>query len=87
MKKVYLKKEKSRSKSRPKNYKCHYCHKPRHFRRDCPKLKEKKGKDVVSVAEDSSDGSENVLVISHCSVCTDEEWILDSGCSFHMCQN
>ncbi len=21
------------------------------------------------------------------SVCTDEEWILDLGCSFHMCPN
>ncbi len=35
------------------------------FARDCPKLKEKKGKDVAGVAEDRSDGYENVLVISH----------------------
>lgn len=80
-------KEKSRYKSRSKNYKCHYCHKPGHFRRDYPKLREKKGKEVVGVAEDSSNGSENVLIISHYSVCTDEEWIIDSGYSFHMCLN
>lgn len=73
-------------KSRSKNYKCHYYHKPGHFRRDCLKLKEK-GKDVTGVTEDSSNGSENVLIISHCSVCTDEEWILDSSCSFQMCPN
>lgn len=80
-------KEKSRSKSRLKNYKCHYCHKPWHFHRDCLKLKEKKGKEVAGVAEDSSDGSENVFVIFHYGVCIDKEWILDSGCSFHMCPN
>lgn len=78
----------SRSKTRSKKEKFHYCHKPGHFRRDCLKLKEKKEKDVASIVEEnSSNGSKNVLSVTHCSVCTDEEWILDSGCSYHMCPN
>jgi len=61
-------KSSSERKSRSKNYKCHYCHKHGHFRRDFPKLKNKKGKEVANVVEDSSNGSKNFFVISHCSV-------------------
>lgn len=76
------KKEKSRSKFRSKYYKCHYCHKLGYFHRDCPKIKEKKRKEVAGVAKDNSNGFENVLVISHYSVCIDEESFFDLGCFF-----
>lgn len=68
-----FKKRKSRFKPRSKNYKCHYYHKLRHFHRDCPNLNEKKGKEVVGIAENSSNGFENVLTIFYCGMCTDEE--------------
>lgn len=47
--------------------------------------KRKREKDVVGIAEEnSSDGFENVLSVTHCNVFTNEEWILDSGCLYNL---
>ena len=68
--------------------KCFYCQKEGHFRDECRALKAKlsrdQGKnngnaDIFSLDYTSAD----VLVVS--SEAYDEEWIMDSGCSFHMC--
>jgi len=85
---------KSRSKSRlRKNVECHYCHKFGHYKRDCFKLKEKenirrKSQDekssVVSVAEEASTSHE-VLSVTVFDARSRDEWVLDSGCSYHIC--
>uniref|UniRef100_A0A803PS03 Retrovirus-related Pol polyprotein from transposon TNT 1-94 n=1 Tax=Cannabis sativa TaxID=3483 RepID=A0A803PS03_CANSA len=91
----YFKKSKSGHNSNSKNRnvigkKCYYCKKEGHFRDDCYLLKNKLKRDkskergeagIVSSGYDSAD----VLVVS----CEDSggEWILDSGCSFHMTPN
>lgn len=90
------KNKKSRSKSRnlkfgkgksPKgSLKCYYCHKEGHFKRECPERKKKdNGKEddsgEVSLASAYYDSSEALVVLERDSTW---EWILDSGCSFHM---
>lgn len=84
---------KSRSKSRTRKGKCHYCHKEGHWRADCPRIKEKKeinnfssnSDDVANIVEDNSDDAGNVLSVF--VSCLGDNWILDSGCSYHMCPN
>lgn len=45
-------------------------------------------KDVAGIVKENSlNGSENILSVTHCNVCTNEEWILDSSFSYHMCPN
>ncbi|KHN13198.1 Retrovirus-related Pol polyprotein from transposon TNT 1-94, partial [Glycine soja] len=83
--------QRRRSKSRSKNKnnnKCHNCQKEGHWKRNCPELK----KDKVSTSEfggaavvsEESDGG-NVLFVS--SNVNDDDWILDSACTFHMTPN
>lgn len=77
---------KMRSKS-PGRLKCYICHKEGHFKRDCLERKYKQPDKYAEKGEASvvSDGYESaeVLVVSCQQSSTD--WILDSGCSFHMC--
>ncbi|KAE8692398.1 hypothetical protein F3Y22_tig00110839pilonHSYRG00037 [Hibiscus syriacus] len=85
----------SRSKQRKKSgnqsskgpFRCYHCHKEGHFKKNCPDRKKKyqeKPKDSgeVSVVSDGYDSAE-ALVITESE--SSKEWILDSGCSFHMC--
>ncbi|KAK2976634.1 hypothetical protein RJ640_024168 [Escallonia rubra] len=61
----------------------------RHYRKDCSKRKGKKKDnsktaDVTGVVKDNSDGAD---VLSVTISFLDEGWILDTGCSYHMCPN
>ncbi|KAK3028877.1 hypothetical protein RJ639_038562, partial [Escallonia herrerae] len=60
----------------------------RHYRKDCPERKEKKKDNSktadAGVVEDNSDGADVLSVIISSS---DGGWILDTGCSYHMCPN
>ena len=82
---------KSRSKSRKRKDKCNYCRQEGHWKVNCLKLKGK-GKsattssgtnDVAGVADSSGSDGENVLSVSIGS--PGDVWILDSGCTYHMC--
>ncbi|CAM8982590.1 unnamed protein product [Rhodiola kirilowii] len=65
--------------------KCFYCGIKEHLRKNCQKLLNKKTKESdtnVATADMHVDVHE-VLIISNKS--SHDDWILDSGCSYHMC--
>ncbi|KAK8935199.1 hypothetical protein KSP39_PZI013173 [Platanthera zijinensis] len=67
---------------------CHYCKEEGHWKDKCPKLKLKEQAhepDLAAVAsEDESDV--DALHVAP-SIETTGSWILDTGCTFHMCPN
>ena len=93
--KKFGKKGKSRSKSRgkegekkiPAKDECAFCRQKGHWKKDCPKLKNRDKKDsdanVVHAGDDDSDFSLAVATSGSYS----DEWLLDSACSYHMCPN
>ncbi|KAK2995464.1 hypothetical protein RJ640_005398, partial [Escallonia rubra] len=80
-------KGRSRSQSKTRKLKCYHCHKEGYIK-DCPERKGKKKDNSktadAGVVEDNSDGADVLSVtISY----SDGGWILDTGCSYHMCPN
>ncbi|KAG8473502.1 hypothetical protein CXB51_035665 [Gossypium anomalum] len=91
-------KSKGRSKSSNRGKTCNFCKKKGHIKFECYKLQNKikreaanqKGKQPensseADVVEDYSDGELLVASVNDSKV--SEEWILDSGCTFHMSPN
>lgn len=79
-------KNKSWSKSKGK-YKYFHCHKAGHFKRNCLDKKNKprdqpKESGKALVASEGDDTAEGLAITNQDY---GNEWILDSGCSFHMC--
>ncbi|PRQ16367.1 putative RNA-directed DNA polymerase [Rosa chinensis] len=80
----------SRSKSRIRKGTCHYCHKEGHWKPECPRLKhrgkysEKSSGDDANYVDDESTTFDFTLFAGDFSV---NAWLLDSGCSHHMCFN
>ena len=86
---------KSRSKSTKldktdkSKFRCHHCKELGHFKREylerMKKFKERKSDSGnASIASESFESAE---VLIHSIAETQKEWILDSGCSFHMSPN
>jgi hypothetical protein len=81
-----------RSKCRlPKKF-CKYCRKKTHFIEECWKLKNKENRKNNSdgkasvVTSAGSDSGDCLVVLAGC-VSGNEDWILDSASSFHICTN
>ncbi|GJW93337.1 zinc finger, CCHC-type containing protein [Tanacetum coccineum] len=80
-------KGKSRSKSRGGRLKCYICQSDDHLKRNCPKNNRKKSTGYVKKDEQQSfsgstyDDSEVMMVMSTQALL---DWIMDSGCSYHM---
>ncbi|KAH9679839.1 hypothetical protein KPL71_026297 [Citrus sinensis] len=93
-KKIYKDKknkiQKEKTDKMKKKRKCYFCQKEGHYIKDCfekkklEKLqKESSGKaDIASVDEGESEDADVLIAADKKS---SGEWILDSGCSFHMC--
>ncbi|KAH9657805.1 hypothetical protein KPL70_023225 [Citrus sinensis] len=84
--------QKDKTEKKKKKRKCYFCQKEGHYIKDCfekKKLEElqKKSNGKAAVAsEDECDYDEaDVLVAAERHLTS--EWIMDSGCSFHMCPN
>src|ERR1043165_1426315 len=80
------KKQRSKSKSKLSKDECAFCHEKGHWRKDCPKLKKKAQSDkekTVAVAEYNNDSDCSLVVTG--STSSSSVWLLDSGCSYHMC--
>ena len=81
-------KSRFRSKSRVRRT-CYYCHKEGHYIKDCFK-KQKDDKERKPIDGDLaivSNESENGEVLAVCLDNDNSDWILDSGCTYHMCPN
>ncbi|KAH9762289.1 hypothetical protein KPL70_000762 [Citrus sinensis] len=78
-------------KEKMKKRKCFYCKKQGHYIRDCAEKKRDEKErtcDAAVAPEDSSDDgyhSADLLVASNSNI--KGQWVLDSGCSFHLCPN
>src|SRR4030065_2125670 len=80
---------KSRSRSRgfdKSKLKCFGCNKTDHFKKDCPNKGGNGGGSSVQVAEASNDdGYESAGALAVTSWDPEKSWVLDSGCSYHIC--
>ena len=80
----------SKSKDKKRKLKCWYCNKTGHLKKECWKRQESKKDDSKSEANlvKSSDSGmiDEVLSVSIISE-YNEEWLLDSGASHHICPN
>jgi len=80
-------KNKNRGKSKNRKGNCNYCRQPGHWKVDCPKLKGNKETGEEALATIVEYFEDNNYVLSVSGDCVGNSWILDSGCSQHMCPN
>ncbi|KAL8497127.1 hypothetical protein ACS0TY_020707 [Phlomoides rotata] len=81
--------DKGKNKSKKSGFvekrKCYNCNKIGHLKKNCPEKKGNKGNTADAAVAEEGYNSAEVLTISADRM--NGEWVLDSGCSFHMCPN
>ena len=89
-KKFQKKQEKDKNEGGKETRSCHYCKKPGHLKKACFAWKRKQEQEKSSDAEtaDVTQEVENPEALNVQGVNTIEEsWIMDSGCTFHICSH
>ncbi|KAK5773311.1 hypothetical protein PVK06_049617 [Gossypium arboreum] len=74
-----------KSKGRPAKDECAFCREKGHWKKNCPKLQKAKAISNACVAE--HDEESDFSLVGMAMACQTDEWILDSGCTYHMCPN
>ncbi|KAG8488232.1 hypothetical protein CXB51_018792 [Gossypium anomalum] len=74
-----------KSKGRPIKDECAFCREKGHWKKKCPKLQ--KGKVTSDAFVVEHDEESDFSLVGMAMTCHTDEWILDSGCTYHMCPN
>ncbi|KAH9666232.1 hypothetical protein KPL70_020569 [Citrus sinensis] len=77
--------KRSKSKGRPAKDECAFCCEKEHWKKNCPKLQKVKANSDACVVEHGEDSDFSLVGMT--LICHSNEWILDSGCTYHMCPN
>ena len=76
---------------KPKStFKCHFCRKMGHFKRECRKLlaSQSQGRQSANPTESEQTGNHILVLTTHALSATDKgTWIVDSGATTHMCND
>ena len=78
-------KSKSKGKKDYRNVKCYHCNKIGHIRRICPYRQQEEKTQAQGSAAIIDDGYDSIEVLTITLNPNHEEWVLDSGCTYHMC--
>ena len=62
-----------------------FCREKGHWKKNCPKIQKGKATSDACVAE--HDEESDFSLVGMTLICHSDEWILDSGCTYHMCPN
>ena len=77
--------KRNKSKGRPTKDECAFCREKGHWKKNCPKLQ--KGKATSNACVAKHDEKSDFSLVGMTLICHSDEWILDSGCTYHMCPN
>ena len=78
--------------SKKKQFTCHYCKKPGHFKKDCRDYRTRKVEGSVKPKHQSHQPgrreSHDAMLITHALIVrSNRDWIVDSGATCHMCND
>ncbi|KAG8499215.1 hypothetical protein CXB51_005647 [Gossypium anomalum] len=75
----------NKSKGRLAKDECVFCREKGHWKKNCPKLH--KGKAISDACVVEHDEESDFSLVGMAMACHTDEWILDSGCTYHLCPN